>query len=338
MPEIEPREHDATALTLVMRLRDGKHSSDVFKCGYVFVTRNAKFVRTSRQYCLDSGLINSIQQGPLIHQRELATITWLRTGLGEEDDKIPLSNLLANCDRVLQLRAEVPEAVATMLKEVTPDKIEQFELLLQDHKSMRKLADETLNDENVVTAENAEHLLEVMRLATADEERAKFQREMNDATSQHREKQRKSQELVRLTEAARADATAKLDKLQAQHSAIISGLVQSINSQLTILTRCLSAVMTVIILLAVVQYFTDWLKNAPFWQAILDIGALLGAYHLMMAVLGKPMLNLTTLLNLAAPSLLQKKLDQLNLDHVSINDFRFSNGLVSYNPRDADIE
>jgi hypothetical protein len=37
-----------------MRLREGKHSSDVFKCGYVFVTRNPRFVQHSRSYCLQS--------------------------------------------------------------------------------------------------------------------------------------------------------------------------------------------------------------------------------------------------------------------------------------------
>jgi len=36
--DVAAKEHDATALTLTMRLREGRHSSDLFRCRYVFVT------------------------------------------------------------------------------------------------------------------------------------------------------------------------------------------------------------------------------------------------------------------------------------------------------------
>jgi hypothetical protein len=49
--DVAPREHDATCLALTVRLREGKHNSDLFKCGYVFVTRNPRFVQHSRSYC-----------------------------------------------------------------------------------------------------------------------------------------------------------------------------------------------------------------------------------------------------------------------------------------------
>lgn len=177
--EVAPREHDATCMALLMRLREGKHHSDVFRCGYVFVTRNPTFVRESRRYCLESRLINELQEGPVIHQRELATIAWLRTGLGASE-QIPRGHLLATCDRVLRVRNEVREAVATKLRQVTPEKLEQYELLLYDQRSLRKLADETLNDETVVTAENAERLLELMRLATVEQERQQFEGKLRE--------------------------------------------------------------------------------------------------------------------------------------------------------------
>ena len=37
VPDVKPREHDATCLALSMRLRQGWQSSDLFKCGFVFV-------------------------------------------------------------------------------------------------------------------------------------------------------------------------------------------------------------------------------------------------------------------------------------------------------------
>jgi hypothetical protein len=46
--DVPPREHDATCLALLVRLRAGKHHSDLFRCGYVLVTRNATFVKESR--------------------------------------------------------------------------------------------------------------------------------------------------------------------------------------------------------------------------------------------------------------------------------------------------
>ncbi len=355
VPEIEPREHDASALTLIMRLRQGKHSSDVFKCGYVFVTRNATFVKSSRQYCISSGLLSPVQQGPLIHQRELATITWLRTGLGEEDTVIPTNNLLATCDRILQIRSEVPDAVAATLRQATPDKIEQFELLLQDHRSIRKLADETLNDERVVTAENAEHLLDVMRRATIEEETAKHKKEMEDARARHLDGQRKlkqemeeaqgrhledeqaKQREVQQAQTDRDHAITESNALKAQQQAIIMGLANSLNSQLDAWSKFISFLMFVLVVTAILQTLTGWPSQSFTWQWVVNVGGLLGLYHLVTALLGKPMLNLTTLLNFVAPILLDRKLDQLNLNRVSTNDFEFSGGKVIYKPRSSTL-
>jgi hypothetical protein len=52
-----------------------------------------------------------------------------------------------------------------------------------------------------------------------------------------------------------------------------------------------------------------------------------------MALLGKPMLNMTTFLNLAAPVLLQRKLDQLNLTHAPGAEFEFRNAQIIYKAR-----
>src|SRR5204863_9934834 len=96
--DVAAKEHDATALTLTMRLREGKHNSDLFRCKYVFVTRNATFERVSRNSCLQSRLINQFKTSPVVHLRELATLAWLRTGLGAAAQEIPKAHLLATCD------------------------------------------------------------------------------------------------------------------------------------------------------------------------------------------------------------------------------------------------
>ena len=104
-------------MALLMRLRAGKHNSDLFRCGYVLVTRNPTFVRESRRYCVDARLIDPRQEGPVIHQRELATIAWLRTGLGAAE-QIPRGHLMAICERILRVRLEVRDAVAAKLEKL----------------------------------------------------------------------------------------------------------------------------------------------------------------------------------------------------------------------------
>ena len=201
--DIAAREHDTTALALTMRLREGRHHSDLLRCRYIFVTRNATFERKSRDYCLSSRLITSVQQGPVIHQRELATVAWLRTGLGASSD-IPKAHLLAACDRVLRFRMEVQEAVAAKLSEVTPEKMEQFELLIQDHRSIRRLADETLNDERVVTADNAPRLLEAMRMATIEEEKAALDVEMKRTRDQLNQRHKSDVDALQRVQSAKS--------------------------------------------------------------------------------------------------------------------------------------
>lgn len=198
LKDVAPREHDATCMALVMRLRAGKHFSDLLKCRYVFVTRNPYFVHRSRKYCLESRLINSIQQGPIVDQRELATIAWLRTGLDVEE-RVPRSHLLATCDRVLRTHLEVKNAVAAKLKQVTPDNLGQFELLLLDSRSIQVLADQTLNNAMFVTEKNVPKLLELMRFATVPEVRDKYAHQLEAERKQYQEAlQERDREIARL--------------------------------------------------------------------------------------------------------------------------------------------
>jgi hypothetical protein len=99
----------------------------------------------------------------------------------------------------------VQDAVAAKLQEVTPEKLEQFELLIQDHRSIQRLADETLNDEHVVTAENANQLLEAMRQATIEEEKAALEATLT-ADRQKMNKRHRVDVNARREAEARADA------------------------------------------------------------------------------------------------------------------------------------
>jgi hypothetical protein len=102
----------------------------------------------------------------------------------------PISSLFLN------LRTEVRDAVGQKLRNLKPDKFEQYELLLLDRKSLRRLADQTLNDETVITDENAEELLEAMRRATAEDERFQYEQKLKASKAASDKKLKSERERV----------------------------------------------------------------------------------------------------------------------------------------------
>lgn len=212
----------------------------------------------------------------------MATVAWLRTGLGVAE-RVPRGQLLAACDRVLRVRSEVRDAVAARLKEFKPEKMEEFELLISDHRSLRRLADQTLNNENVVTPENATALLEAMREATIAEEKKAFEENLQREQAKNREaraaqakqtRQAKSEAVLATSQ--RDDAIAAARSLQAQRV----DSVRSIARWTTRTVRTFDVLGTALILLialgVVVNWLTGWLATSPLWSV--GIAALLGVF------------------------------------------------------------
>ena len=280
--DVAPREHDATCLALTVRLRAGKHNSDLFKCGYVFVTRNPRFVQHSRSYCLKSQIMNSSQEGPVVHQRELATVAWLRTGLGAAAS-IPRGHLLATCDSVLRVRTELKEAVAEKLGALTPDKVEQFELLVRDSRSMRRLADQTLNNETVVTNENAGDLLEAMRQATIEEEKKGFQEELAAQKARSSETLRAKQVQIKQATAERDEALALIQANRAADEQKIKRIARNTTRTVRKIEVCLNTTILILAAGGIINYFAGVLTEYRVWTLV--VGTLLaafGLYHLVM--------------------------------------------------------
>jgi hypothetical protein len=317
--DIAAKEHDTAALALTMRLREGKHSSDVFKCRYVFVTRNATFERVSRKYCLESHLITSIQTGPVIHLRELATLAWLRTGLGAAQD-IPKAHMLATCDRVLRARSEVQEAVAAKLKEVTPEKLEQFELLIQDHRSIRRLADETLNDERVVTAENANQLLDAMRQATIEEEKAAMQATLT-ADRQRMNKRHKADRTALREAQARADAaTLALAEVQSKERGRVDRVLAKTNLRLAVIDYGVLAVLLIMGIFGAYDFLSGGsLKQYLPWKIVLGIAGAFGLYHLIAHIRGSHIVGTSNLLNQLGKRLFRTALNRAGIEGFDVS-------------------
>jgi len=333
--DIAPREHDATCLALIMRLRNGRHNSDLFRCGYVFVTRNSTFVKQSRSYCIENGMLNSVQQGPIIHQRELATVAWLRTGLGASED-IPRGHLIAICERVLMVRPEVKRAVASVLSQVTPEKLEQFDLLLADQKSLRKLADETLNDESVVTAQNAERLLELMKAAAIEKERAEFDAKLQAEKARHAAAERLAAETASRVASERDAARALVAADERRRSALLVQAVDETNRICRRIARVCSWLLITVGALALLDLTTHALSAegrsalmTSIWNGIVVGSGVLGGYYLILDVLEKPKIGVASILNWLARTLFSFKLRQKGLDDsVSIDRLVVKDGQI----------
>ncbi|NTH46631.1 hypothetical protein [Rhizobium rhizogenes] len=310
---VAAREHDATCLALVMRLREAQHSSDLFKCRYVMVTRNSTFVRQARRYCLQSRMINEVQEGPIMFQRELATMAWLRTGLGAEE-AIPRGHLITACDRVLQMRPEVRNALASQLAKITPERLEQLNLLMQDARSVQKLADQTLNDERAVTADNADHLLQVMREATAEELKEKHQAELDlerDAAQAAKDAaDAKITLLSEQLEQMKRDQKAVEDRIEDQLLSIVSGF----NTRAARFEWGTLALLILIGFVGCFNFFTHVLDGVFIWNLVAMVIGALGAVRLILAILEKPMPGLKSLITVIAKRYLPKEAARRAID------------------------
>jgi hypothetical protein len=328
--DVAAKEHDAAALTLTMRLREGRHSSDLFRFRYVFVTRNATFERVSRKYCLQGQLINQVQTGPVVHLRELATLAWLRTGLGAAGQDIPKAHLLATCDHVLRARTEVQEAVAAKLQEVTPEKLEQFELLIQDTRSIRRLADETLNDERVVTAENANQLLEAMRQATIEEEKAAMEAQRTADRQRMNKRHKADQSALRDAEARADSATSALAAVEAKDRSRVDGAISRTNIRLAIVDYAILVILLVMGGFGIYDFISGGsLKQYLAWKVVLGIAGAFGLYHLISHIRGSHILGTSNFLNWLGKRLCRSMLSRADVEGLDVdNEVEFIGGRV----------
>ncbi|MER9233969.1 hypothetical protein NKI56_18015 [Mesorhizobium sp. M0622] len=337
--DIRSREHDADCLTLLMRLRDGKHSRDLFNCRYVFVTRNVSFARQSREYCLTARQLYATQEGPVVHQRDLATIAWLRTGLGATE-AIPRNLLVAHCNRVLQVRPELMQTVKDKLRAFSPEKLEQYQALLLDQRSIRKLADATLNDEKVVTGDNAAELLELMRSATAEAVKSEYEAKLADEKKKHSQAQRAAsvkhvgdlserEEEMRTLRESLSRAERERGQFDDQRGQAVSTMLAAVNRNSgvvrTVANLSLIALGLAFIADACVGIFPA--TNVGWSWALRGLGVV-GIYQTIAGLLHWPQWGLTDILDWNARRKLRAEIVERGLGWITSADFKIINGKV----------
>jgi hypothetical protein len=331
---IDAREHDATCAAITMRLRAGHKSSDPLNSKFVFVTTNPLFVKYARDFCRRNRMIGDRQTPPVIIQRELAMIAWLRTGLlsGRKANQIdiPRSHLIASCERVLRPRREVLKTVHDKLKEFSPEKAQQYELLLADQRSVERLMDETLGLERLASTANPEALLEEMRTATAIEITTDYERKLR-ATAQRHGQEKKEMREASAAELAEARAElarreAELEKLREQRRHLkadaeasrraeverVEGILRRTNASAASLERGMT--WTIIAVAAVGTWgATVGLPQALAWGggAVL---VLIGLYHTIREIQQKPKFGFRNILDSFARFRLRRGLKVLGFE------------------------
>lgn len=232
--EMSRREHDATVSSLIMRVRRGRQSPDLFRARQILVTRNGAFAQSVRKYCIENELMDRGSVGPAIHQRQLATAVWLRTGLSDEQmEDVPRRYLLAACEKVLELRKSVVDQVRFIASKLTPETAEQLDMLLTQDRSSQMLMDMTLGVSNVISAKNVDGLLEIMKNSLVEE----MEKEKSDEVKNIR---RAAVAQIDKEKSARERAEQKADKLQNSALAqaqedknVIVRLVEEINKSIS---------------------------------------------------------------------------------------------------------
>lgn len=217
------REHDAFAVTAIMRMRHGKHKNDPLQNSHVFISSNEKLVKKAREYCLQSQLVRETQCGPVVDTRDLATIAWLRTGF-ENSERLPTSHMLAQCERVLRVRKDVIENARQQVANFTPEKVEQFELLLQDNRAVSYLMDTARGSSAPFDPERDQELLDGMLDAAI-----KVVRDETDAKLSEKDKkirQLRAESKKRQTE-TQAEYEARLDEEARKTAEVEARLAES---------------------------------------------------------------------------------------------------------------
>jgi hypothetical protein len=273
-------------------------------------------------------MINQMQEGPIIHARDLATTAWLRTGLGA-DETIPRGHLIATCDRVLQVKPEVRNALAAHLAQVTPESIGQLNLLMQDARSVQKLADATLNNEEVVTSENAEHLLQVMREATAEELKVKHDAQLESERKVAAAALTQASSKVNILSGKVAELELRDAQSQTFKENQVRGVVTTVNQGSKMVQIVVAGLFILVGAIGVANFFLGVLEGHWIWAAVLAFFGAAGFVDLCYTLFGGKLPGLRSAMNWYCERLADKRLAQLGLsDHK--DRLTYANGRVTF--------
>lgn len=339
--------HDAVVMALVTRLRENHRATDLFESRYVFATINTRFVALAHDFLVARGLLKARYAAPVVKYSSLATAAWLKTGFGAAGD-VPVAHLLAYCERVLSVKKEVVEKARELLRTYAPEKEEQFDLLLQDARSVTRMMDLTLGDEDALQHENISSVLEEMRRATAAELAAEYEEKLKQQSIRQGASTRalnaaigqREAEVERLTlelAAQREIDLAKNRRLEGQYTLALEAVNREMDLIKAVSTGLILGVAGWLWINLAVIPLTPSLPWKQFDLGVLSAPLALGAtYFSTMRLLQLPTLGFGNLLNQVGRYRLKRALERQGLvaHHVAEN-VVWEYGLVSLSPKEA---
>ena len=277
--EIRRREHDATIITQIMRMRAGRSARDIFQTKHILVTRNALLCQSARLFCTAHDILDNNSVGPALHQRQLAAAVWLRTGLNGIQQDIPRHYLLAACERVLELKKGVVDQVRLVARSLTPEKAQQLDLLLTQDRSAQLLMDRTLGATNVVTAGNIEPLIEEMKHTLTENIESRAAETIAAAKSDADSKVRKAHHKRRETEKKNTELLHSMAALDEEDRQVIQALIDDVNRRLRLTHISINiATCGLIALIASLPYLTETFNDARKTICLITSGILAAAF------------------------------------------------------------
>ena len=205
---------DASSISKVIRLRKGKSVlyRDFHKCGFVFLTENARLANMASDFVTSHNIISEKCVPPCITDRYLAGLLWVL--FGGEGNQLSRYRLLANCTSAVHPRVDVVERMHSFLIGVDENKAEQFKALMTTERAAQFLITQTLGNSDLITEHNFEELYDKVALTTAEE-----------VTKQ------KNQEILELKNAHAAE----INQITQNTEASIDGVKEQFSSMLEIL-------------------------------------------------------------------------------------------------------
>lgn len=194
------RERDAKSVAETMRRLAGGHIpiGSISSCRFIFATPNAALQRRVARFLHEKNYVQEGEFNPIVTSRYLSGLCWLVCG-GKADQSPTVARLLANCAAALRLKPELAERTKRFLAAVDPEKARHFEALMTNERASQYLAEATLGDANVITANNVEDIFEeVQRRAAekvAQEKDIEYRGKMSALEAQVQEAARSASEL-----------------------------------------------------------------------------------------------------------------------------------------------
>lgn len=330
--------HDATCMALIMRLRAGAHQRDPLACNFVFATANDRLLQHARRFCIERELLNQRHSGPVIHQRDLATAAWLRTGL-IGSDVVPRGHLIAACERVLRVRTEVVERAHEVVQNVRPDRMQQLELLLRDGRSVARLMDQTLGNPAHIDDGVADRLLDDMVRTTAKQVEDEYQALIKERDLSHAvEMAQRNANLASLGKAMQ-EQSRQLKALENERlrrektrSAAVEGAVAKTNRRMRLVDILAGGLLYMLAVLAIAQYVAVEMKWVPayplVWWASLLV-TILGGYHLLEDIRQRPKRGLDDILRAVAKWMFRRQLRLNGLGDFALDQLRVVRGQIT---------